>query len=615
MHVISRIGLAFVLLGALACPAMALKKTPGAMPSFESEAEWRDFIKTLQPAYRGGGGGGGGVESVVVSSGPPSPSITNNQEAGVDEGGIVKRHGRYLIVLRRGRLFTVSLAGASLKAVDAINAFAPGVDASEDWYDEMLVSNGRVIVIGYSYARAGTQINRFRIGADGRLTFEDAYQLRASDYYSSRNYASRMIGNRLIVYSARDIDRENAPLPALRRWGGAGDAPDFQPIGNAQNVHVAAGMDPKEARTLHSVVDCDTSQSLMRCKTSSVVGSWGRVFYVAANAVFVHADLDRDFEERKTRPTAMLYRLPLDGSAPSAIGITGMPIDQFSFQADATGLNLFLSSDGYGDGMWASSQPVGPLALARVTLGQFGDGSAQLPPRSYRALPDLDGKYDLHNRFVGNWLIYGRGEGWFGDTMKKSIAVAASTTHQTVRNIALVHGADRIEQMGSDAVLIGGDGKGVHFTTLLLGKDARVGGSYVHNNAAQGETRSHGFFFRPDDGAAAALAGDGMLGLPVARAARPAYRQLFDQSAAVLFLSRKSKQLRRAGELEARQEAAKPDKCVASCADWYGNARPIFIDGRIIALMGYELVEGRRKDGKIVEVRRLNFADGGRTRN
>ncbi len=34
-------------------------------------------------------------------------SITNVQTAGVDEGGIVKRVGEHLVILRRGRLFTV----------------------------------------------------------------------------------------------------------------------------------------------------------------------------------------------------------------------------------------------------------------------------------------------------------------------------------------------------------------------------------------------------------------------------------------------------------------------------------------------------------------------------
>ena len=38
-------------------------------------------------------------------------SITTTQEAGVDEGGIVKTHGDHLVMLRRGRLFTVKIGG------------------------------------------------------------------------------------------------------------------------------------------------------------------------------------------------------------------------------------------------------------------------------------------------------------------------------------------------------------------------------------------------------------------------------------------------------------------------------------------------------------------------
>jgi hypothetical protein len=33
----------------------------------------------------------------------------------------------------------------------------------------------------------------------------------------------------------------------------------------------------------------------------------------------------------------------------------------------------------------------------------------------------------------------------------------------------------------------------------------------------------------------------------------------------------------------------------------------LFIDGRVIALLGYELVEGRVQDGRVREVRRIDF--------
>ena len=42
--------------------------------------------------------------------------------------------------------------------------------------------------------------------------------------------------------------------------------------------------------------------------------------------------------------------------------------------------------------------------------------------------------------------------------------------------------------------------------------------------------------------------------------------------------------------------------------DWYGNARPVFLNNRVFALMGYEIVEGRVAGSQIAEVQRINFA-------
>ena len=59
-------------------------------------------------------------------------------------------------------------------------------------------------------------MNRFRISPDGQLSFEDAYHLRSNDYYSSRNYASRLIGNRLIYYTPLYLGHGgDDPLDAL----------------------------------------------------------------------------------------------------------------------------------------------------------------------------------------------------------------------------------------------------------------------------------------------------------------------------------------------------------------------------------------------------------------
>ena len=61
--------------------------------------------------------------------------ITNVQTQGVDEGDIVKKRGDHLIILRRGRLFTVKVNENNLQAISMSNAYAPDVDPSGAWYD------------------------------------------------------------------------------------------------------------------------------------------------------------------------------------------------------------------------------------------------------------------------------------------------------------------------------------------------------------------------------------------------------------------------------------------------------------------------------------------------
>ncbi len=132
-------------------------------------------------------------------------SITNTQHAGVDEGGIVKLHGDHLVVLRRGRLFTVAIGDGALKPISAVDAFGPEIDPRYTWYDEMLVSEDMVAVIGYSYERGGTEVGLFRIDRAGNLEYRSTYHLRSNDYYSSRNYASRLIGSKLIFYTPLSV--------------------------------------------------------------------------------------------------------------------------------------------------------------------------------------------------------------------------------------------------------------------------------------------------------------------------------------------------------------------------------------------------------------------------
>jgi hypothetical protein len=93
-------------------------------------------------------------------------------------------------------------------------------------------------------------------------------------------------------------------------------------------------------------------------------------------------------------------------------------------------------------------------------------------------------------------------------------------------------------------------------------------------------------------------------------------------AAAVLFLRNRDLRFTALGQLKASEGDVRDDGCKASCVDWYGNARPIFLGERVLALMGYDIVEGRIEAAgwrfdpglntpipeQIVERRRISFA-------
>jgi hypothetical protein len=316
----------------------------------------------------------------------------------------------------------------------------------------------------------------------------------------------------------------------------------------------------------------------------------------------------------RERPASSLYRLPLDGSAPTAINVRGAPTDQFSFREDGDKgmLNVLVRSEAAGDAMWNPEFSEGSIALLQLPVSEMGDGDEEARRRCYRSLPKPKGDgYAFQNRFVGDHLLYGVGSSWGSQGAEKSDLIVASLYGNGVSRFMLSHGIDRIDALGQDAVVIGSDGKDLAFLGVELtdGKP-HLGDRYVLNSASQGETRSQAFFFKPEPDSERDDDSAGVLGLPVARASRPGFEQLEENSAAVLFIRRTDRRFAPLGDLASHQSGGTDDECKASCVDWYGNSRPIFLGDRTFALMGYEVVEGTLSSKGIKEKLRVSFAPG-----
>ncbi len=538
-----------------------------------------------------------------------SDSITNNQVEGVDEGDIVKMHRDHLVILRRGRLFSVRLGDDSLTPVSMVEAYGRGRTPG-GWYDEMLVDGDTVVVIGYSYAARASEVGLFDIDAEGRLRWRDTMFVRSSDYYSARNYASRLVNHHLVMYMPvplRVEGNDRFSLPAVRHQPTA-DWQSVLPYARLYRPVQELGYGP----VIHTVMSCDLANRGFQCQAIGVVGPSSRNFYVSGEAVYLWVNgqsgssygWGRRPAPNTPPPPSVVYRFPLDCGSVGAVRARGAPLDQFSFDERGGTLRVLVRAEGQGEGMWAAETTRGDIGFLRVPTGQFAEEIPTMARTAYRGLPRVEGGgYSMQNRFVGDYVLYGTGAGWRGGA--GATAAVPVTVYDAGRDavtrIEIPHTVERIEPLGRDALVVGNERGGLTFSAIALDATPTVAGRHTVPGASQGETRSHGFFFRPTGDRA------GMLGLPITSGSDGGgWSQLRSVSSSVLFLGVDNLHFRQAGSLRSGSAPAVNDHCVASCADWYGNARPIFWGDRVFALLGYEIVEGTVTAGRVRERRRTD---------
>jgi hypothetical protein len=564
---------------------------------------------------------------------PANPAITNNQTIGVDEGGIVKQIGRFLVVLQDGRLFSADIGtgeGAPLRLADRIDVYRTPASAAS-WYDEMLVLGDRILVTAYSYNEMASEITVLRLGPTGRLTREGRFLLSSNDYYSTENYATRLVGDNLVFYAPLALDARGPDgdyrWPRLRRADGDGEAGAGEALIGPTDVYAPPGR--VEWPVLHTISVCPLREAI-DCRTTAFIGPAMREVYVSPTDAFLWVgapdglpwSIDYANQRRQACPAgqgwtdraeqaALLYRIPLNGAAIGAVAADGVPADQFAFDSRDGRLRALLSRAPAG---CATPEGETRLALLDIPLSGFAASIRRLPDSAYAPLPAIAAG-TLENRFVGDWLVYGGRSGWSGmpdedgaATQGRSslIAVPLARPAGAVR-LDLAHNAIRIERAGGDAVVTGyRDSSGLSLSYISLGRGVpHVAATTLLRGRFESEGRSHAFnaWIRAD--------GSGLIGLPTTERVWRAGRGWSDsESSALSFVAvAPDKALAGAGALapRGRREHGSDYACAVSCVDWYGNSRPIFTGGRIFALMGTDLVEGRIAGGRIGEVGRVDL--------
>lgn len=637
--------------------------TSPTLATFESEEEFRAYLRDLRSAAAARGQWWArprtNDDDVIIVTGsriqPRNASITNVQERGVDEGDIVKQIDRFLIVLQDGRLFSVDTGtapGAPLRLADRANVYRSVRPDYDDavWYDEMLVQGDLILVTAYSYRLNASELSVFRMDPEGRLSREGIFLISSNDYYSSSNYATRLVDGNLLIYTPIDLTEVHPrrPLrwPLVRRWRQQDEQDDTEerrrprgrPLFDVTNIHrpTFATIEP----TVHTVSICPLGPNAggrdLRCRSTAFIGSGYRQLYVTPTDAYLFSgpgseDLEDAESEAgcasarpplaETYPTH-IYRIPVDGRAPQAIAFRGATFDQFSLQARDGEFRALLSWPSLRCDLNSDRGRETPIHFTyfSMPLTAFSREVREAPASSYVALPDIGAKFGetIVDRFTDDHVVYGRlghGRQWGEDDLPQPTRVAAVPFARPQDAVVLTvpHNVIRAEQAGEAIVLTGyGDWQvGLSVSLLDFRRGPRLAATHRFTGRFETEGRSHAFnsLIGPD--------GSGLLGLPTVQRVEGDERRSWRSRASDLsfLIVGADGRLSALGELvrgidydEEDEDGVPGYECEVSCVDWYGNSRPIFTDGRIFALAGAELIEGRIEGGRIREVQRLNIA-------
>ena len=543
---------------------------------------------------------------------PTNPSITNNQMRGVEEGDIIKQIGHFLLVLQDGRIFVIDIAtdgtvgrpGQALRLADRINVYRYASEnaAYETWYDEMLVSGDRILVTGYSYESQATELAVFRLDTGtGRLRREGVFRIASGDYYDSSNYATRLIGDNLVVYTPIRITGNDADLvwPRVRRWGPEDDERErawlarpgsesrmLRPAPSAAGPLLLDGGDiyrPVEyldEPMVHGVSVCPLTSAQsgqLACRTSAMVGPAVRKWYVTADHAYIWTGSEGEGRcqnpDGRTPPTiadarrSLVYRVPLTGVGPNVIAARGTPPDQFAMQADRDSLYALVRLENAEcSGSWHDPAR---LAFVTIPMTDFRTTLAELPQGAFAPLPGTP-TFQVAAHFTERYLVYGglsqyrRGlpdpnefmqygnpydeyvaQRFVGMRASPAIVVPIANPGR-FRSLATGHTVIRADRLGDNIILTGyRDRAGLSVTLVDLHGVPRIASSVQLAGRYESEGRSHAFNSRIDPD------GGSLMGLPTVPHVKDSEREVWRSRASDLsFLTAdRNGRLRGAGEL------------------------------------------------------------------
>lgn len=612
-----------------------------------------------------------GTESEAETAAPvettttdDATSVTNTQVGGVDEGGVVKQVGRFLVVLQDGRLFVVD-PQAGLRLVDRFNIYQTPLE--EGWVDEILVEGNLVLATTYSYGLRATILSVLQVDPQtGQVSWQGRFVISSQDYFNTHDVATRLIDGALVVAVPSRLITLAPGLkpPTLQRvrlnkaldGQAEGREPAFVPVGPAVSLVEPATtyrpLTPPDQPMLVSVITCPLAdmarQRQPACSVRGFVTNLGWTFFVSRTASYLieydqSGEIESDFLADTgscERAAGRGQRGPLPSTViriPHRDGPLGMA------HLYGQGTRTALGFEEQGGRFWAltevngSALCGGPASETRGTRSKLVSGLESVPLDGFAVRSDLAARPTLtllstnpllsqRFRFAPDWLVYAGGATPSHSGRPAPQDGPVSQLHavplmqpEAATLVPLDMAVTRIQPMGAGVLAIGDDLRGLRIDYVSLRGTPELASSVTLPGLTESESRLGALnFVREPSGAYA-------IGLATTTREDPAAQLISRSEPSNLSFLRLSPQnlLASLGFVSPgpmvfplgsylgpdTRPGANGYACEMSCMDWYGNTRAVFIAGRTFALMGTQLVEADISGATVREVHRLDLTD------
>lgn len=597
--------------------------TSPALTPFASEADIRAYFEAAREARFARPRDDANEQEILLvepRQGPLGPPPLRLPEPGVERGDIVRQAGRFLLVLRRGRLHSIDIRagrGGGLALADRVDPGGP----MSSIHDNLLVRGEHVLVVGLT--RAGGLLSVLRLGSDGRLTREGIFLFSAS-----ADYQAALAGDNLVLYGSTDMpywggsDPEFG-WPSLRRWDQAAAERRAPPVLDETGEPVAddgtreagrAAGPPRPLVTpgevyrpvqptmnveLHIVSICPLAALAgsegPRCRSTAFAAPVdGRLIHLTQTDAFVSAAPGEDDraasacragEDIAGAARPLLFRVPLAGGPPRLLALPAAPL-----MGDSVGIRdgrVHVMLDGTGPS--CNAAPAGLHALFSAPLAAFARA-----PGTSGAVREAPQTYGDVAAFAGSHFALFDPHHYASD--EDRLALIPLDPAGGTSLIEIPHAIMRAEPALGGMVLVGeGDSPTLGLSFVSLDGTPRLASTARLDGLREG--RGGAYL------AAVARGAGGLIGLP---AAGPQEQGADDPPLKIAYLALDRRgRLRPLGALTGR---APVDRiCQPTCRTWLDEGRAIFVDGRIFALADTMLIEARVAGGRIVEAGRLDL--------